>query len=127
MKADEMNPVALAFYGDAVYELHVRERLVKEGIGKPDRLHKEAVKRVCAGYQAAAARRLESLLTEREAEIFRRGRNASSVKAPKNADVVEYRLATGLEALVGWLALTGQRERMEILLSVILNETDEKE
>ena len=127
MKADEMNPVALAFYGDAVYELYVRERLVRAGIGKPDRLHKEAVKRVCAGYQADAARRIEPMLTERESEIFRRGRNASSVKAPKNADVLEYRLATGLETLIGWLTLTGQTARMEMILTVILNETNEKE
>ncbi len=123
MKPDEMNPIALAFYGDAVYEQRVREVLVRQGIGKPDRLHKEAVKRVCATYQAAAARKIEPLLTEKEADIFRRGRNSSSVKAPKNADVLNYRLATGLEALLGWLALTEQIERMEVLLSDILTET----
>lgn len=127
MRPDEMNPLALAFYGDAVYELRVREELVREGLGKPDRLHKEAVKRVCAGYQAEAMRRVEPLLTEKEADIFRRGRNSSSVKAPKNADVLDYRLATGLETLIGWLALTEQRGRMDVLLSVILNETGEKE
>ena len=124
MSPDEMNPLALAFYGDAVYERYVRESLVRRGIGKPDRLHKEAVRQVCASYQAAAARRIEPLLTPDEDAVFRRGRNSSSVKAPKNADVLDYRLATGLEALVGWLALTGQNERMDALMTTILTEPD---
>jgi len=124
MLPQEMNPVSLAFYGDAVYEVAVRERLVREGIGKPDKLHRETVRQVCASYQAAAARRIEPLLTETESDVFRRGRNASGVKAPKNADVLEYRLATGLEALIGFLALRGETERIKELLAVILSPTE---
>lgn len=121
MEINEINPLALAFYGDAVYELYVRKELVESGQGKPDRLHKSAVEKVCASYQAAAVHRIEGLLTEKEAEIVRRGRNASGVKAPKHADVIEYRYATGLEALIGWLSLNNQTERIDELMQVILN------
>lgn len=121
MEISEINPLALAFYGDAVYELYVRKELVQSGQGKPDRLHKSAVEKVCASYQAAAVHRIEGLLTEKEAEILRRGRNASGVKAPKHADVIEYRYATGLEALIGWLSLNNQTERIDELMQVILN------
>lgn len=121
MEINEINPLALAFYGDAVYELYVRKELVESGQGKPDRLHKSAVEKVCASYQAAAVHRIEGLLTEKEAEILRRGRNASGVKAPKHADVIEYRYATGLEALIGWLSLNNQTERIDELMQVILN------
>lgn len=121
METSEINPLALAFYGDAVYELYVRKELVQSGQGKPDRLHKSAVEKVCASYQAAAVHRIEGLLTEKEAEILRRGRNASGVKAPKHADVIEYRYATGLEALIGWLSLNNQTERIDELMQVILN------
>lgn len=120
MELSEINPLALAFYGDAVYELYVRQKLVVSGQGKPDRLHKAAVEKVCAAYQAAAARRLEPILTEEEADVLRRGRNASGVKAPKNADVIEYRMATGLEALMGWLSLKGETERIDFLMREIL-------
>ena len=124
MNCNELNPLSLAFYGDSVYETFVRERLVRSGVGKPDRLHTEAVKFVCASYQAAAARKIEPLLSEKEADVFRRGRNASGVKAPKHADVLDYRLATGLEALIGYLALSNETERMNELMAVILNPTE---
>lgn len=121
MEISEISSLALAFYGDAVYEIYVRRELVKSGQGKPDKLHKAAVEKVCASYQAAAVHRIEGLLTEKEAEVVRRGRNSSGVKAPKHADVIEYRYATGLEALIGWLALQNQTERIDELMKVILN------
>ena len=120
MEITEISSLALAFYGDAVYELYVRRQLVKSGQGKPDRLHKSAVEKVCASYQAAAVHRIEGLLSEKEADVLRRGRNASGVKAPKHANVIDYRYATGLEALIGWLALTEQNERIDFLMQVIL-------
>lgn len=124
METNEVGSLALAFYGDAVYEIYVRERLIKNGVCKPDRLHKEAASLVCASYQAAAARKIEPLLSEEEADVLRRGRNAHAVKAPKNADVIEYRYATGLEALIGYLALQGKRERVDALMDIILNEEE---
>ena len=127
MEAEEMNPLALAFYGDAVYELYVREKLVRSGQGKPDCLHKSAVEKVCAVYQAGAARKIAGLLTPEEADIFRRGRNASGTKAPKNVDVSEYRCATGLEALIGWLGLKGRTDRINFLMEAILNPGEEIE
>ena len=120
MDISEVSPLALAFFGDAVYEIYVREQLIKNGVGKPDALHKAAAKLVCASYQAAAARKIEPMLTEEEADILRRGRNAHSVKAPKNADVIEYRMATGLEALMGYLELCGRHGRVTELMDVIV-------
>jgi len=106
------SPLTLAYLGDAVYELIVRNMLVKKGNCPVNRLHREAIQYVKAGAQAEIMDRLEPLLTEEEAEIFRRGRNAHSATTAKNASVADYRRATGFEALIGWLYLKQDTDRL---------------
>ncbi len=104
----------LAYLGDALYDLAVRARLVRRG-GKVHDLHKAAVARVCAHAQAEALARLENMLTEEEQAVVRRARNAHQ-SPPKNADRAEYHRATGLEALIGYLYITGHEARMREIL-----------
>ena len=108
----------LAYLGDALYDLYVRERLIAHG-GRVRALHREAVALVCAHAQSEALGRVEGMLTEREADVVRRARNARQTP-PKNADAGEYHRATALEALVGYLYVTGQRERMNEVLECAL-------
>lgn len=115
----------LAYIGDAVYELYVRERLVPEG-GHVQAMHRRATKIVCASAQSEALGRIEEMLTDAEKDIVRRARNAKQ-NPPKNADPAQYHRATGLEALIGYLYLSGQRERMDALIRAALGETDERE
>ena len=113
------SPNILAFYGDSVYETMVRHRIVIDHQTNAGRLHELAVGRVRASYQSEAVGVIEPLLTEREADILRRGRNAGGVSVPKSAKPSEYRRATALEALFGYLSLTGQQERLETLFNAI--------
>ena len=113
------SPNVLAFYGDCVYELLVRRRVVLKGSTSAGRLHDLAVKQVRAAYQSQAVAVIEPMLTEREADILRRGRNAGGISVPKSAKPSEYRRATALETLFGYLSLTGQDERTEELFNVI--------
>ena len=106
-----MNPLALAFVGDGVFELLVREKLCCESRLPVSALHRQAVEQVCARRQAEDGRRLQSLLTEEEQEVYRRGRNARVHHVPKNAAVADYHAATALEALFGYLYLTGNFSR----------------
>ena len=105
----------LAFVGDTVYDLFVRERLARGG-GRMDDLHRAAVRYVCAAAQSEALARVEPLLTEEEAAVVRRARNARQTP-PRHASIAEYHRATALEALIGYLYVTGQRGRMEELLA----------
>lgn len=113
------SPNVLAFYGDSVYEVLVRERVVTNHQTNAGRLHDMAVERVRASYQSEAVNVIEPLLNEKEADILRRGRNAGGISVPKSAKPSEYRRATALEALFGYLSLTGQRERIEELFGAI--------
>jgi ribonuclease-3 family protein len=117
--AKNINSLTLAFLGDGVYELLVRERLVAEGLPYKQ-LHAKSVAKVRATYQAAGARVLveRGLLTEEEEHVLRRGRNAKS-PVPKSASVGDYRLATGLEALFGYLSLIGEHERIRELFESV--------
>lgn len=108
----------LAYLGDTVYDLYVRSHLVENG-GKVGMLHRRAVKFVCAHAQSEAFGRVEDRLTEEESAVARRARNAHQ-SPPRNADAAEYHRATALEALVGYLYATGQRQRLGELLSVAL-------
>ncbi len=117
-----MSVLALAHMGDAVYELLVRRELCRRGRLTAGSLHRETVRYVSAPAQARAAARLLPLLTEREAEVFRRGRNSHSHAAPRGATEAEYHAATGLEALFGWLYLRGEADRTEELFARILEE-----
>lgn len=114
-RAKQMNPVVLAFVGDAVYTLLVRQNLALSAGYKTGELNKRASEIVSAHGQSERIARILPLLTEEEEEIYRRGRNAKKLTRSKNATVAEYVRSTGLEAVVGYLYLTGQRERIETL------------
>ena len=118
MDAMQYSPLALAFIGDGVYEIRVREKLILEANMPADKLHKLTVGRVCAVYQAKAVRKWldEGLLNEQEMDIFKRGRNAKSYTSAKNATIGDYRRATGFEALMGYLYLDGQYDRLTKLV-----------
>lgn len=118
-EAAAYSPNILAFYGDSVYEVMVRERVIKEHQTNAGRLHELAVERVRASYQSEAVSVIEPLLDEREADILRRGRNAGGISVPKSAKPSEYRRATALEALFGYLALCGREERAAELFEAI--------
>lgn len=106
------NPLSLAFVGDTVWDLLIRQHLLMSQ-AHVNALHKQAIAQVNAGAQALAAAALEPLLTPEEADVFRRGQNAHARhNAPKNQDPVAYSRATALEALLGYLYLTGQEERI---------------
>ena len=107
-----MNPVVLAFVGDAVYTLCVRQRLALSSGEKTGALNRRASEKVSAHGQSAALEGILPLLTEEEADIFRRGRNAKKPTKSKNATAGEYARSTGFEALIGYLYLTGQAERI---------------
>ena len=115
----ERSPLALAFVGDGVIELLVRARLVAESRMPAGALHRSAVELVSAKGQFASLALLEPMLTEREAAIVRRGRNANKATVSKNASAQEYRASTGLEALFGWLYLQNDLARIEALFDPI--------
>jgi len=118
MEAKLKNPLALAFMGDTVWDLLIRQRLLLSQ-AHVNALHKQAIRQVNAGAQSEAAGRIEPHLTEAEADIFRRGCNAHARhNAPKNQDPYAYSRATGLEALFGYLYLTGQEERIAELFDI---------
>ena len=112
MDPDAYSPLALAYMGDAVYEIIIRTLVMNRGNMQVNKLHKKTAGLVKAGTQAAMARLLEEELTGDELAVFKRGRNAKSMTTAKNASVIDYRMATGLEALTGYLYLTGQYERL---------------
>jgi ribonuclease-3 family protein len=115
----QLNSLALAYMGDAVFETYVRFHLIQNGKVKPNDLHREATKYVSAKAQAIIIHRFidEALLTEAELAVLRRGRNAKSGSVPKNTDVQTYRYSTAFEALIGYLYLAGDESRLEELIS----------
>lgn len=128
--AQEINysSLQLAFFGDAVYELFVREHVLKNVSGHVDKLNRHTKRLSMAKTQARIADLLtaDELLSEEELTVFRRGRNAKSASVPKSCTPVEYRKATGLEALMGYLFLTGRTERiMELLTGAVLRIEEE--
>lgn len=119
-EAKQMNPVTLAFLGDAVYSLYVRERMVRKG-GKPSEFQRAASKVVSARGQSAFLENVLPLFSQEEEEIYRRGRNAKKATKSKHATAAEYNRSTGFEAVLGYLYLTGNEERLYFLLA----QTDE--
>ena len=115
-RVKQMNPVVLAFVGDAVYTLFVREKLALSLKYKTGELDRRTAQIVSAHGQSERLSEILPLLTEEEEDIFKRGRNAKKPTKSKNASVAEYVRSTGFEALLGFLYLTGQTERMEELL-----------
>lgn len=112
------SPLTLAYIGDAIFELVIRTVLVERKNTQPEKLHKAATKIVKAETQAVMIELLKEDLTEEEMAVFKRGRNAKAVTRAKNATMSEYRRATGFEALMGYLYLKGDMERMIQLISL---------
>lgn len=115
MNIKEVSTEALAYLGDSVIEIRVRELLVEKGISGSGNLNRESLAFVKAGAQAAAMNRIIPILTDEELAIYKRGRNMSGGNVPKSATMSEYRAATGMEALFGYLHLTKQAERADEL------------
>lgn len=110
------SPLALAYIGDAIYDLVIRTIVVERGNTSANNLHKKAVRYVNAVTQAQMIEALQEELSEEERTVYKRGRNAKSYTTAKNASVIDYRKATGFEALCGYLYLTGKQERMLVLI-----------
>lgn len=106
------SPLALAYMGDAVYEVLIRTRVMNRGSMQVNKMHKKSASLVKAEAQARMIQALQEELTEEETAVYKRGRNAHSASSAKNASIRDYRMATGFEALVGYLYLIGQYERL---------------
>lgn len=119
-----LSPLVLAYIGDAVYELSVRTHIVGKGFARTDKIHSEVVKYVCANTQAEIMRTIQGLLTEEEAGIVRRGRNAKGGHVPKGSCVTAYRISTGLECLVGYLYLKENMERLAEIMNMVFNRVE---
>ncbi len=115
------SPLTLAFIGDSIYDLIIRTCVVERGNAPVNKLHKRCSLLVQASAQAELYHIIKDQLTEEESFIFKRGRNAKSFTSAKNASVVEYRTATGLEALMGYLYLTDQMDRLLELIKPQIN------
>ena len=120
-----MSGLSLAFIGDAVYELLVRQHVLSLGEARVQDLHRETVRFVNAAFQAKAAEALSDMLTEEELSYYKRGRNANASHTPKNKSEAEYHRATGFEALFGYLYLAERFDRLEELFSVIMQSAEE--
>ncbi len=112
---NELSPLTLAFVGDSVYDLITREEIVCQANRPVKELNKLKVERVRCEAQAELMRKIEPVLTEEEAEVYRRGRNAHTSHTPKNSSSADYHAATGLEALFGFLYLSGNVDRLRTL------------
>lgn len=117
-----LSPLQLAYIGDAVYEIFIRTFLIGKKNISVNELHKEAIEYVNAKAQADITHYLEDKLTEEEWQMVKRGRNAKSGSAPKNANFLDYRYATGFETLIGFLYLNGKYERILEIFGMIINE-----
>ena len=116
------SPLTLAYIGDAIYELVIRTILVEKGNTQVNKLHNRASRLVKASAQSAMIEKLKPHLTEEETAVFKRGRNAKSYTMAKNASMSDYRRATGFEALIGYMYLTEQWERMLELIKTGMEE-----
>ncbi|WP_139905888.1 Mini-ribonuclease 3 [Clostridium thermarum] len=122
-EARRMNSLALAYIGDAVFEVMVREHLLINNTNlSAHKLHVKAISYVKASSQCAFVRKLEEHFTEEEMQVFKKGRNAKSPTMPKNTSVSDYRTATGFEALLGYLYITAQIDRLELFMNIIFND-----
>ena len=120
----DYSPLALAYIGDSVYDLYVRGRVLLKGKRHVTQMHKDSVSFVKAHSQAQSVHAIENVLTEEELRILKWGRNAKSNTAPKNADITDYRLATGFETLIGYLYLKKDEERLNKLMNTAYEAVD---
>jgi len=123
MSTNEINVLVLAYIGDAIYEEYIRKHLVSCGISNVNDLQKESIKYVSANGQAKFLNELidNSILNEEEISVFKRARNYKTTSHPKNCDIVTYKVATGLEAVIGYLELENKRERINEIMDFIIN------
>lgn len=121
VKPNELSPLTLAFIGDTVFDLLVRENLICEANRPANDLHNLAVQKVKASAQAEFVEKILPHLTEAELSVYKRGRNAKSGHLPKNASQSDYHMATGFEALIGYLYLSDEIERIKELFHIIEN------
>jgi ribonuclease-3 family protein len=125
-EAKQLNPLVLAFVGDAIYEVFVRSYIVNNNRDmKVHKLHVKAISFVKAHAQSEFMKMLIDELNEEEMSIFKRGRNTKSGTVPKNADVTEYRMATGFEALIGYLYISNQNDRLNEIFKLIISVYEE--
>ncbi len=122
-EVNQFSSLGLAYIGDSVYELLVREKIIAQGNMPVNKLHKKTVSYVCATAQSKAVGVIIDTLTDQEMSVYKRGRNANGNTVPKNANPQDYRRATGLEALFGYLYLSNQTKRSIELFELIYNET----
>lgn len=122
---EQLHPLALAYIGDAIFEVYVRQYLLAGQNHRPNHLHKEATRFVAAKAQARSLADLMPDLSEDEQDIVRRGRGAKSGTAPKNTDMMDYRQSTAFECLIGYLYYSGRRERLFELLERAVRHLEE--
>ena len=126
MDIKTFSPLTLAYIGDSIFDLIIRTTVVENGNAPVNTLHKRSSKMVQASAQAELYHLIKDTLTEEETAIYKRGRNAKSFTSAKNAGIVEYRTATGLEALIGYLYLTDQMDRVIELIKPVIDKTYSK-
>ena len=127
VKPELLSPLSLAYIGDAVYELYVRTHIMKDENMPVNKLHKAATGYVKAKAQSDVIHAIEPRLTEQELAVFKRGRNAHSHTSAKNADIVDYRHATGFEALIGYLYLSKNFDRLNRVLAMSVEYLDSRD
>ena len=127
MNVNLINVITLAYLGDAVYEVYIREYLIKNGIAKVEELQKEAVKYVSAKSQANILSYLidNNLLTDNELDIVKRGRNYKRASHPKNTDIITYKMSSGFEAMIGYLYMSNEKDRLDEIMNYVLGGTYE--
>ena len=121
-EVEQLNPLVLAYIGDAVFEMYVRLHIVGNGRYKTNMLHKMSIAFVCAKAQSKILDRIFEKLTDKEKEIVRRGRNAHANTIPKNATIADYKKATAFEALIGYLFLMKNESRLEEIIGLAFEE-----
>jgi len=122
MDINNMNVLTLAYMGDNVYEYYIRKYLISTGISDVNNLQTESVKYVSAKAQKEILEKLinDNILNEEELSVYKRARNHKGNRHPKNCDIVTYKMATGFEAVIGYLELTNKRDRVEEIMSHII-------
>lgn len=128
MDVNLINVITLAYIGDAVYEVYIREYLIKNGIAKVEELQKESIKYVSAKSQAKILTFLldNNFLNDVEIDVVMRGRNYKRASHPRNTDIITYKLSSGFEAMIGYLYLNNNKERLDEIINYILGGNYEK-
>ena len=124
MNVNEINVLVLAYLGDSVYENYIRKHLIGTGIGNVNDLQTESIKYVSAKAQAKFVTELieNNILLEDELDIYKRARNYKTTSHPKNTDIITYKIATGFEAIIGYLELSNKIDRIELIIKNIVGE-----